>query len=115
MAPVTVWVYDGSLKVEHQAVTVSQYSVELQDDRKHLSAVNNPRLVEPTSVLLSCGSLIWVTMSGCCTGAHPTLRPLAPDAPFLTSCSRCHFTFPISPSPSNPPPPPCPPPPLPIP
>lgn len=35
-APVTVWVYEGSLKVEHQAVTLSQYTVELQEDRKRL-------------------------------------------------------------------------------
>lgn len=45
-APVTVWIYEGSLKVEHQAVTISQYSVELQDDQKHLREVSNPRLVE---------------------------------------------------------------------
>jgi hypothetical protein len=45
-APVTVWMYDGSLKVEHQAVTLSQYTVELQKDRKCLRAVSNPRLVE---------------------------------------------------------------------
>jgi putative transposase len=45
-APVTVWVYDGSLKVEHQAVTLSRYTVELQDDKKHLRKVSNPRLVE---------------------------------------------------------------------
>jgi hypothetical protein len=45
-APVTVWVYEGSLKVEHQAMTLSQYTVELQDDRKRLRAVSNPRLVE---------------------------------------------------------------------
>jgi hypothetical protein len=37
---------EGSLKVEHQAVTLSQYTVELQDDRKHLQKVSNPRLVE---------------------------------------------------------------------
>src|SRR5713101_3140666 len=29
-APVTVWVYDGFLKIEHQAVTLAQYGVELQ-------------------------------------------------------------------------------------
>ena len=41
-APVTVWVYDGSLKIEHQAVTLSQYTVELQEDRKHQQKVSNP-------------------------------------------------------------------------
>jgi hypothetical protein len=30
--------------VEHQAVTLSTYTVELQDDHKHLQAVSNPRL-----------------------------------------------------------------------
>jgi transposase len=45
-APVTVWVHEGSLKVEHQAVTVSQYQVSLQEDRKRLREVSNPRLVE---------------------------------------------------------------------
>src|SRR5258708_11077893 len=35
-APVTVWVHEGSLKIEHQAVTVSQYQVSLQKDRKRL-------------------------------------------------------------------------------
>ena len=43
-APVTVWVYDGSLKIEHQAVTLSRYSVELEDDHKHLQTVSSPRL-----------------------------------------------------------------------
>ena len=41
-AKVTVWVYEGSLKVEHQAVTLSQYEVKLQDDHKHLQAVSHP-------------------------------------------------------------------------
>lgn len=41
-AKVTVWVYEGSLKVEHQAVTLSQYEVKLQEDRKHLQTVSNP-------------------------------------------------------------------------
>src|SRR5712692_6619339 len=35
-APVTVWIYEGSLKVEHQAITLAQYSVGLQDDRKQV-------------------------------------------------------------------------------
>lgn len=42
-APVTVWVYEGSLKVEHEAVTLSKYTVELKDDHK-LKQVSNPRL-----------------------------------------------------------------------
>lgn len=43
-APVTAWVYEGSLKIEHQAVTLSKYTVALEDDHKHLQAVSNPRL-----------------------------------------------------------------------
>jgi putative transposase len=45
-APVTVWVYDGSLKVEYQAVTLATYSVEVEDDHRHLRAVSHPRLVQ---------------------------------------------------------------------
>src|SRR5712692_4608466 len=45
-SPVAVWVYDGSLKVEYQAVLLSQYTVELQEDRKHLRQVSNPRLMD---------------------------------------------------------------------
>jgi putative transposase len=40
--PVTVWVYEGTLKVEYKAVTLSKYSVELQEDHKHLRQVSNP-------------------------------------------------------------------------
>ena len=64
-APVTVWVYEGSLKVEHQAVTLSQYTVELQDDRKRLQEVSNPRLVEtpfrsPQLMLFDLGPHKWL-------------------------------------------------------
>jgi hypothetical protein len=45
-APVTVWVYGGSLKVEYQAVTLATYTVEVEDDHRHLRTVSNPRLVE---------------------------------------------------------------------
>src|SRR5260221_12277921 len=45
-APVTAWGYEGSLKVEHQAVTLSTYTVDLQDDHKHLRAVSSPRLAK---------------------------------------------------------------------
>ncbi len=44
--PVSVWVYEGTLKVEYQAVTLSKYTVELQEDRKHLKEVSNPRLAD---------------------------------------------------------------------
>ena len=44
--PVSVWVYEGSLKIEHQAVTLSKYTVELQDDHRRLREVSNPRLAD---------------------------------------------------------------------
>ena len=43
-AKVTVWIYEGSLRVEKEAVTLSQYEIELQDDHKHVQQVSNPRL-----------------------------------------------------------------------
>ncbi len=43
---VSVWVYDGSLKIEHQAVTLSRYTVELQEDHRHLREVSNPCLAD---------------------------------------------------------------------
>jgi hypothetical protein len=42
-AKVTMWICEGSLKVEHQAITLAQYEVKLQEDRKHLQTVSNPR------------------------------------------------------------------------
>jgi putative transposase len=64
-ALVTVWVYDGSLKVEYQAVTLSTYRVELQDDHKHLQAVSTPRLAStpfrsPQLVLFDLGPDEWL-------------------------------------------------------
>jgi Integrase core domain len=64
-APVTVWVYEGSLKVEYQAVTLSKYTVELQDDHKHLRAVSHPRLADtpfrsPQLTLIDLGPHEWL-------------------------------------------------------
>jgi hypothetical protein len=64
-APVTVWVYEGSLKVEYQAVTLAKYSVELQDDHKHLQAVSHPRVIEtpfrsPQLTLIDLGPGEWL-------------------------------------------------------
>jgi putative transposase len=64
-APVTVWVYEGSLKVEYQAVTLATYSVEVEDDHRHLRAVSNPRLVQtpfrsPQLTLWTLGPEDWV-------------------------------------------------------
>jgi aspartate kinase len=43
---VTVWVYEGTLKLEYQAVTLSKYRVELLDDQRHIKGVSNPRVAE---------------------------------------------------------------------
>ena len=63
--PVTIWVYDGTLKIEYQAVLLSQYSVELQEDRKHLRQVSNARLVDtpfrsPQWTLFDLGPNDWL-------------------------------------------------------
>ncbi len=45
-APVSVWVYDGSLRLEYQTVLLAGYSVVLQGDGKHIREVRHPRLAE---------------------------------------------------------------------
>src|SRR6266487_568531 len=45
-AKVTVWIYEGALRVEHQAVTLSQYEVSMLDDHKHVQAVRSARTHE---------------------------------------------------------------------
>ncbi|GAC1301119.1 MAG: hypothetical protein NVSMB27_41450 [Ktedonobacteraceae bacterium] len=57
--------YDGSLKVEYQAVTLSKYTVELQDDHQHEQAVSTPRLQEtpfrsPQLTLFDLGPHEWL-------------------------------------------------------
>jgi hypothetical protein len=64
-APVTVWVYEGSLTVEFKAVMLSRYSVELQEDRKRLRAVSYPRLAQtpfrsPQLTLFDLGPHEWL-------------------------------------------------------
>jgi hypothetical protein len=44
--PVAVWVYEGTLKIEYQATTLSKYTVELQEDHRHVREVSNPRLAD---------------------------------------------------------------------
>jgi transposase len=63
--PVTVWVYEGTLKVAYKAVTLSKYAVELQEDRKHVRQVSNPRLAEtpfhsPQLTLIDVGPHEWL-------------------------------------------------------
>src|SRR5260370_28783525 len=45
-SPVTVWVYDGSITVAYQTVTLSKYSLEMQEDRKQITQDSNPLLVQ---------------------------------------------------------------------
>lgn len=64
-APVTVWVYEGSLTIEYKAVTLSKYSVALQEDRKHLREVSHPRLAQtpfrsPQLTLIDLGPHEWL-------------------------------------------------------
>jgi hypothetical protein len=63
--PVSVWVYEGTLRIEYQAVTLSKYTVELQEDRKHLKAVGNPALADtpfrsPQLTLIDLSPHEWV-------------------------------------------------------
>jgi hypothetical protein len=44
--PVTVWIYDGQLKVEYQATTLAAYQVELQKKTRHVTQVDGGRVIE---------------------------------------------------------------------
>jgi hypothetical protein len=64
-APVTVLVYEGTLKIEYQAVTLSKYTIELQEYRKHLREVSHPRLADtpfrsPQLILIDLGPHEWL-------------------------------------------------------
>ncbi len=43
---VSVWVYEDTLKVEHQATTLSLYSVRLSPDQRQITEVKNARRLE---------------------------------------------------------------------
>jgi transposase len=43
---VSVWVYENTLKVEHQATTLSLYSVRLSPDQQQITEVKNARRLE---------------------------------------------------------------------
>ncbi|HLZ57355.1 MAG TPA: hypothetical protein VKR06_10450 [Ktedonosporobacter sp.] len=78
--PVTVWVYDGSITVAYQTVTLSKYRVELQEGRKQIKQISNPSLLSST----------WPLMSGACTGRHPHISEGAEGAASQTSFNcRC--------------------------
>ena len=57
--------YEGTLKLEYQAVTLSKYRVELYDDRRHIKDVSNPRGAEtvfrsPQLTLFDLGPDEWL-------------------------------------------------------
>jgi len=43
---VSVWIYEDTLKVEHQATTLSLYSVRLSPDQRQIAEVKNARRLE---------------------------------------------------------------------
>jgi hypothetical protein len=43
---VSVWVYEDTLKIEHQATTLSLYSIRLSPDQKDITEVKNARRLE---------------------------------------------------------------------
>jgi hypothetical protein len=64
-AKVTVWIYEGSLKVEKEAVTLSEYEVSIKDDHKHVQAVRSARAHEtpfrsPQLMLFDLGPDGWI-------------------------------------------------------
>ncbi len=42
----SVWVYNGSIRLEYEAVLLSVYSFEFEPDGRHIREVRNPRLVD---------------------------------------------------------------------
>jgi len=93
--PVTVWVYEGTLKLEYQAVTLTKYRVELYDDRKHIKEVSNPRVAEtvfraPQLTLFDLGSDEWLLYWKAPSYAHSLRRQPGSKVtqPFRTRYSR---------------------------
>jgi hypothetical protein len=63
---VTIWMYEGMLRIEYQAMTLSEYTVELQEDQKSLRQVSNPRLAQtpfhsPQLTLIDLGPHEWLS------------------------------------------------------
>lgn len=44
--PVTVWVYDGQLKVEYEATTLAEYQVDLEKKSHHVNQVHGGHKIE---------------------------------------------------------------------
>jgi hypothetical protein len=45
-AEVSVWVYEGTLKIEYQATALSLYALTFQPDHEQIAKVTNPRRIE---------------------------------------------------------------------
>ena len=63
--PVSVWVYDGSIRLEYDAVLLSVYSFEWETDGKHIRDITNPKLVDtyfrsPQLALFELGPDEWL-------------------------------------------------------
>jgi len=43
---VSVWMYEGTLKIEYQTTTLSEYMLRFLPDHKQIQAVKNPRRIE---------------------------------------------------------------------
>ena len=43
---VSVWMYEGTLKIEYQATALSEYALRLSPDHQRIEAVKNPRRIE---------------------------------------------------------------------
>jgi transposase len=43
---VSVWMYEGTLKIEYQATALSEYALQVSSDRQRIEAVKNPRRIE---------------------------------------------------------------------
>lgn len=90
---VSVWVYEGSLKIEYQATALSLYSLTFQPDHKHILDVKNPRRIETHFRSFTCGS--FQTQNGCflCvdqnrSGASGVSQPLLYDNSRFLSLTR---------------------------
>jgi hypothetical protein len=54
---VSVWTYEGTLKIEYQATALSEYALHLSPDHQRIEAVKNPRRIE-THFLEGAASLV---------------------------------------------------------
>ncbi len=43
---VSVWMYEGTLKIEYQTTALSEYTLSLSPDHQQIQAVKNPRRIE---------------------------------------------------------------------